>query len=251
MGEEHLGGNTPNVGPPLDPTPSRFIVAPPDAREWLGYAVWGIGTLVVLIPEITAAAYQRVPWPTISATVGHLEYRWSWVALLVVAVVVSVTYQAVRYPVSSTGPLRELANDRRVGRSSGGRLTVFTSQTPEEEFGEQVEISTAWLVFAALVVAGGSTLTVIVSPGNKFILAYVLYGLIGLFFVILPSVLAFPFRRGVAFPSFFRTLYYLEQRLHFVAVLVAIGLAILLIHLALYPWPSIFHQLQRPVPNLP
>ncbi len=82
-----------------------------------------------------------------------------------------------------------------------------------------------------------------------FFLGYVLYGLIALVWIIVPSGLAFWFAKDVAFPTVFRTIDYLERRLHFVAVLLLVGFVILLIHLALYPWPNIFHQVQQ-VPSV-
>ncbi len=54
--------------------------APMQPGEGWGYGVWGTGTIVVVIPEIYAAADGRSPWPTISATVGRLEYNSDWVA---------------------------------------------------------------------------------------------------------------------------------------------------------------------------
>jgi hypothetical protein len=219
-----------------------------EPRESWGYAVWGAGALVVVIPEVTAAAFKRVPWPTISATVGHLEYRWSWVALIVVAIITAVALQAARFPVSESGQLTVQADQRRLGRTGQGRFT----RSPATDAGDQQkQTPVAWLAFGAGIVAVGSGLTGIISPGNKFILAYVLYGLIATVFVIIPSVLAFWFAKDVPFPTFFRTIAYLERRLHFAALLIVVGLVILLIHLALYPWPSIFHQLHPPRPISP
>jgi hypothetical protein len=53
--------------------------------------------LVIAIPEITAAVDHEVPWPTISGMTGHLEYRWSWVALIVVALIVFGAFHTVTY----------------------------------------------------------------------------------------------------------------------------------------------------------
>src|SRR5207247_1946484 len=66
-------------------------------REAWGYAVWGTVGLVIAVPEITAAADAGVPFPTISGTVGHLEVRWTWVAVIVVGVIAASGFQAVRY----------------------------------------------------------------------------------------------------------------------------------------------------------
>ncbi len=92
---------------------------------------------------------------------------------------------------------------------------------------------------------------------NKYLLGYVLYGLIAFFWVILPSTLAYGFAWDVPFPTIFWTIWKLEQRLHFVALVIVAGLAVLTIHLALYPWPDIIRDLKRlhdqfnPSPHVP
>jgi hypothetical protein len=219
--------------------------ADPARREWWGYGVWGTATLVVLISEITAASDGDSPWPTISGTVGHLEYSHSWVALIVVALIVFVGFQILRYRLVTAQPVVQ-ANGRVLRRTDLGRFTM-KHQGPTMD--EQTELPVWMVVISTAVVAFGSLATAELDPSDKFVLAYVLYGLIAVFFVLIPSALAFWCARDVPFPTFFRTIANLERRLHFVSVLVVIGLVILLIHLALYPWPSIFHQLQKPTPN--
>jgi hypothetical protein len=78
------------------------------------------------------------------------------------------------------------------------------------------------------------------KPHGRFFLGYVLYGLIAFVWIVVPSVLAFWFAKDIAFPPLFRTVAYLERRLHFVAAILLVGFVVLLIHLALYPWPNIF-----------
>ncbi|HVA09989.1 MAG TPA: hypothetical protein VNG12_24955, partial [Acidimicrobiales bacterium] len=67
----------------------------------------------------------------------------------------------------------------------------------------------------------------------------------------IPSIVAFVWGRDVSFPTLFGTLANLEHRrwLHFVAVLVIVGLVILVFHLGLYPWPNVYHQLRPPSPT--
>jgi hypothetical protein len=219
-----------------------------ERRELWGYVVWGAGTLVVVIPEISAAT-NHVPWPTISATVGHLETRWNWVALIVVGIIVSVAFHASRFPVSEPGTIVEQMGDRKLGRTEQGRFT----RVPEGRAADQGgQMSLSWLFMGAAIVALASGLTaIVIRPGNKFMLAYVLYGLTAVIFIGVPSVLAFWFAKDVPFPTFFRTITFLEKRLHFAAVLIIVGLVILLIHLALYPWPDIFDHLRPPAPAAP
>jgi hypothetical protein len=223
----------------------RFAKLEP--RELWGYVVWGAGTLVVVVPEISAAT-GHVPWPTISATVGHLETRWNWVALIVVAIVVSVAFQAARFPVSEPRKILEQKGDRRLGRTEQGRFTRYPESKDADRGGQ---MSLIWLPIGASIVAVASAVTGIISPGNRFMLAYVLYGLTALIFIAVPSVLAFWFAREVPFPTFFRTMTFLEKRFHFAVLLIVVGLVILLIHLALYPWPDIFDRLRPPAPNAP
>ena len=215
--------------------------------ELWGYVVWGLGTLVVVIPELTAAFGNHVPWPTISATVGHLETRWNWVALIVVGVIVWVGFHVTRFPVSDESRVVEQIGGQNLGRTKQGRLTLAPERGPVRGG----ELSIAWLIAGMALVSLVSLATGLSQPGNRFLLAYVLYGSIALIFVAIPSILAIWFAKEVPFPTFFRTLTYLQERVHFVAALIVIGLVILLIHLALYPWPDIFDKLNPPPPSAP
>ena len=67
---------------------------------------------------------------------------------------------------------------------------------------------------------------------------YVLYSLIAIVWVVVPNVAAYRFKRDVPFTTLFFTVRCLSRRLQFVAAVIAALLVILLIHLALYPWPS-------------
>ena len=72
----------------------------------------------------------------------------------------------------------------------------------------------------------------------------VLYGSIGFFGVVVPSVVAMIFRKDVPFPTLFWTIQKLEERVRPVAIVFAAGITVLLVHLALYPWPSVIPDLQ-------
>lgn len=220
-------------------------------REWWGYGVWFLVALVIAIPEISAA-WRKVPWPTISGTVGHLEYRWSWVALIVVALVVSAGFHAVRYPLKPKAEPALEANGRKL-RTLNGRLTRLKAIEEVAAATRRVapadRLSVLWFVAAVVIVVVASLITaLLIRPANPFMLAYVLYGLIGVLFVLTPSVLAYYFRKDVSFPTLFWTLTAIEYRVHLVAVGVYAGLVILLLHLAFYPWPGIFHVLQPRTP---
>jgi hypothetical protein len=74
---------------------------------------------------------------------------------------------------------------------------------------------------------------------SKYQIGYIIYGLIAVVFVIGPSVAASVAGKEAPFPTLFRTVAYLERRQHWVALLILAGLAVLAVHLAMYPWPDI------------
>ena len=77
------------------------------------------------------------------------------------------------------------------------------------------------------------------SPSdNRFLVGYVLYSLIGIFWVVVPNSAAYFLKKDIPFTTMFFTVRSLGRRLQFVAALVAALLVILLLHLAFYPWPS-------------
>jgi hypothetical protein len=212
-----------------------------DHSELWGYVTWGISTVVVVVTECLAAFSGHVPWPTISAKVGHLEYAHSWVALIVVGVIVCVAYQVIRYPLSAA-TADEQVTKGTVKRTSRGRL---------RRTGPKQDDLPWWLILFGLLIVGLGSFVTAEFDSDRFVLAYVIYGLIALLFVLIPSALAFWCARDAPFPTFYRTLSDLEIRCHVLAVTVVIGLVILLIHLSLYPWPSVFHQLKGPTTNSP
>ncbi len=208
-----------------------------DGREARGYAVWLTMGVVVAVPELWAAVGDNVPWPTVSGTVGHLEYRWSGTAVVVVGALVFSALLTIRYPPPL--PQAEVA----AGRTDGGRLSL------QPETANRRQLS-PWSYFpaAAVVVIGGSLASATLD-GDKWHLAYVLYGLIAMFWIVIPSLAAYFFARDVPFPTLFRTIADLERRLHRFALFVAAGLVVLLLHLAFYPWPDISHVLQKAPPT--
>jgi hypothetical protein len=74
---------------------------------------------------------------------------------------------------------------------------------------------------------------------TKYEIGYLVYGILGAV-VAVTSILAFFFRTdGVPFPTLFKTVQYLERRRHWLATAIVGGLAVLAVHLAVYPWPDI------------
>jgi hypothetical protein len=225
-----------------------FELLPARIRSWVsarfdgvaapvrrGYAVWAAVGVVVAVPEIWAAA-AKPPWPTISGTVGHLEARWNVVAVIVVAVLVVVAANAVRMPLAREADAARLrqADGRVLGRTRGGRFTPYPDR--DEELSPLL-----YLPVALVCVAGGSFLAAALTD-NKWALGYVLYGLIAVFCVVVPSALAVAPLPDVPFAGVFATLADLQRRVHVVALVLLAGLVVLLIHLAFYPWPDVFRH---------
>lgn len=228
-------------------------VLPPGFRRWLearfgdleptverGYWVWAVVGVLIAVPEIWAAA-GKPPWPTISGTIGHLEARWNIVAVVVVAALVLIAAHAVRLPFTGHHPVARQADGRSLGRTAGGRFTVRPGQDGELR-------PFVYLAPAVAAVVVGSILARSLSD-NKWILGYVIYGLLAVFCVIIPSVLANLPMPDAPFAGVFPTLADLQRRLHFVGMIILAGLVVLLIHLALYPWPDVFRH--APAPDSP
>ena len=199
-------------------------------QEAFGYLVWLTAGAVVAIPEAWSALGEGdAPWPTISGTIGELEYRHPWTALVVVGVIVFVAYYAFRYPTDEPDTCN---------RTAGGRLTKADHPRAMVPW---------WLFFpvAVAAVVAGSVVARANDPHDKYQLGRTFYGLIGLFWVVLPTLIAFPRRgREAPFTTLFQTLRNLERRLRPLAVVVGWGLVVLVIHLVLYPWPAIIPDLK-------
>jgi hypothetical protein len=237
-------------------------------KEAWGYGVWLFFGALVAVPELWAAIdADSARWPTISGTIGELEYWHPEVALAVVGVIVLSAYSALRYPPRRTGVLPKLEDGEPKGgipgdaalpnrTPVGGRLTAAT--TPLPEIGAKI-----YFGIALAIIAGGTAIAAWLTDVNdEHTVGRTLYGLTGLFWVVIPSLLAWPKKWGreVPFPTLFETMRSLERRLRVVALSVATGLAILLIHLVLYPWPATIpdikdlhdeYQKQGPRPRVP
>ncbi|WP_216894580.1 hypothetical protein [Nocardia alni] len=211
---------------------TEVVTQPPQTRgrsaEFWGYLMWGLAALAIAVPEL-ASVFGLVDWPTISNTTGHLEAAHEWVRLIVVFVIVVLGYYAV--PQLFTHPTAP----RIVGgqqTTPNGRTTPDAGAVPAEGMGGYLVLAVAGLIVGVVAAIVARQ----IHPGT-YIGAYVLYGLIAVLWVILPSVLAMFFARDVPFPTLFRTIGYLERRAHPLAAVILALLVILLLHLAFYPWP--------------
>lgn len=224
----------------------------------LGYLIWGIAAAVIAIPELLAAAGAGLGFlhfKTISETTGHLERYHPWVELVVVAAIVFFAYSYFRTsPHADRGP--------NLGRTRGGRLTMDDHADDEarERFDDR-EPRRIFLVAAAVVLLGVALATWAAvqwwDDERHFHPSYVLYGLLFLFWLVIPSLVVFFGGREVPFPTLYRTVRNLEEWLAhkrlpwnlgpllawFVTYVILAGLVILLIHLTLYPYPNITHIL--------
>ena len=224
-------------------------------REAWGYGVWLFFGVIVAVPELWAAVWKdSAPFPTISATTGALEFDHPWVALIVVIVIVSCVYSSFRYPKTRTGVLpkrgpggvplgEEIRGDDALPyrTADGGRFTRST--TPVREVGAALYFAAALVLIAVC-----TTIAAIKTDINdEYPVGRTLYGLIALFWVVIPCLLAWPkrFAVDVPFPTLFSTIRSLERRLRLLALLLTGLLVVLLFHLAYYPWPSIIPDIGR------
>jgi hypothetical protein len=202
-----------------------------------GYAVWSLVGLAIAVPEISAAIWKQ-PWPTISGTVGHLETRWNIVAVVVVAVIVLIAARAVRL---FTAP--------PVSDALGALLPA-----PKIDAMQVAQVSDRpvffrfYFVGALVCVILGSYIASTMSD-NRWVLGYVIYGLIGFFGILIPTAMTYSKAKNPPFTGLFPTILDLEVRWHPAALIVLTGLVVLLIHLGFYPWPDVFHQ--NPSPGSP
>jgi len=199
------------------------------SAEFWGYLMWGLAALAIAGPEL-ASVFRLGDWPTISATVGHLESAHSWVRLIVTFVIVVLGYYAVPQLIMHPETKQAVLAGRQC--TANGRYTRDASAVRSEGMGGYLVLAVAALVVGVIFAAGARHI-----HSGTFVGAYVMYGLIAVLWVIVPSVLALFFGREVPFPTLFRTIGYLERRAHPVAAVLLALLVILLLHLTLYPWP--------------
>lgn len=229
-----------------------FGIEPPEI--W-GYVLWGSMGVVVGTPEIAAAAGGTgFPWRTISTTTGHLEDLWPVVAIAPVGLIAIAAYGAFRFPYKATnnaqdvqpyfkgdsprgadGMPTDLVGVTRsdFGRPIRGELDLQTGAVESK----RVTLPVRWYFpGVAVVVAIASFLAS--RSQSPWKLEYVMYGLIAVFWIVVPVLLSFLHRTDVPFYNLFFTLRALDNRLHLVGYMIVGGLGILFVHLALYPWPD-------------
>lgn len=208
--------------------PERFVPVPVGRREAWGYGVWLLTGLAIATPELWAIAGDP-PWPTISATVAHLEARWAVAKIIVVALITSSAVQLLTYP--PTRSRQRLSGGRPRRRTQTGRLTKAVDTTPSE-----IAYAASYFPLAALLIIAAAAATAAAST-DTYVVGYVLYGLMALALLVVPNALAYRWAKEVPFPTLFRTLADLHARFQPALLIVCSGLAVLVVHIVAYPWP--------------
>lgn len=229
----------------------RLVRSIETRREALGYVVWGSALVVFGVPEIWAAADGRKPWPTLSDTVGTIERDHDWTAILVVALLVFGAMHAIRVkfmarPAPVASPGTKAAATRPPAPHNPGRDLLATDDGRLTR-AETLEYMGWWGYFlvALVMVIVGYVAPRAVDPTNKQLIGESLYGAIALVLFVIPGWLSYRLGRFVPFPTLFQSFQDIEGRAKWLAVIVAAGLTVLMIHLVFYPWTSILPDLQH------
>lgn len=186
-------------------------------EELHGYAFWGPVALAIAISELLATSWfgRFEHWPTISTTIGHLQDLDSLWGVPVVGLIGLAAF----YAIASDARPRSDARSEYVMRGRG-----FT------------------LRYGWPLVLGATALAAVLANlfgAGFYERGYWVWGAFALFGIAIPLALARFTRKHVVFPTVFHTFKCLSGRFRWVAATLAAGLAILVFHLALYPWPNL------------
>jgi hypothetical protein len=196
-------------------------------EEKRGYYFWGPVALIIAFFEIGAATAKwwrggPADWPTISTAVGHLETEFHFVAVVVVAVIALVGFYALAYKTSPRKPNPKKSTAEDWGLRRYGLYMAFL------------------LVLLTFFASVGSLRAT--DKDAAFRVGYALYGSLALWGILVPLFLRRFFPGWVNFPTLFATVESLRTRFAALAVIALAGLAVLVIHLAIYPWPDSPHE---------
>ena len=194
----------------------KFADAKPP--ELHGYAFWGPVALAIAAFEVLGATSgwfrNLIPWPTISRTVGHIQDVDSRWGLVVVGIIAATSFYAIFY----------------VGEAPSTGATRFFSK-----------FRYGWpLVYAATAVI--FVFVWMFVSDEKIHLGYAIYGSFAVFGIVVPMLLVWRKSDHVVFPNVFYTFRKLRERFRWIAMAVAMGLTVLIFHLALYPWPDLARE---------
>jgi hypothetical protein len=192
-----------------------------------GFVVWAVIGLVLAIPEILGSNVDSWFY-SISRSVGHFEELWGGTRAIVVALIAVAAVHSILYRDRNTSLLRA----KNLKRTDYGHLVKEEKEEGEADWLFWV------LVIVAVGIAAGAAL-VPVTKADPYSRGYVIYGSIAFFFFIIPNMYAY-FSGRAAFATLFAIVHKLSDRWRpIVTMIIIAGLAVLIFHLALYPWPSI------------
>ncbi len=198
-----------------------------------GIVVWSVIGLILGIPELLGSNIDTWFY-SISRSVGHIEILWGGTRAVVVALIALAAAHALLYRDRTTSLFRGKPNS--VQRGSLGHLIKSGRAETEDEVA-------TWLWWLWVIAAVGIIVAGFLVPftnDDPYSRGYVIYGSITLFFYVIPNVYAY-FTGKAAFTTLFATVKKLEGagKRPIVTMIIIAGLAVLMFHLALYPWPSL------------
>lgn len=195
---------------------------------WLPIAL-AIGA-VELAGALSGAFRNFIPWPTISSTIGHLEEGASWVGVVVVGVITLAAFGTLK-----TKSGRDWADPHRPMASDPSNIEEAELDTRRRTL-LRYGWPTVFLVTALI------AFLVHAVDGAKYVLGYAIYGSFLVVGILIPILLVHRARRATGFPSLLVALSALTRRLRATPAIILAGLAVLVLHLALYPWPDLTRE---------
>jgi hypothetical protein len=196
-----------------------------------GIVVWFVIGLVLAIPETIGSNIDSWFY-SISRSVGHMELLWGGTRAVVVALIAVAAVHALLF--------RNRTDSLFRGRKDAVQRGDFGHLVRSERFNRTAQDATGlwWVLVIAAVGIAVAGFLVPFTKADPYTRGYVIYGSITVLFYIVPNVYAY--RTGkAAFSTLFETVNKLERLKPFVMMIVIAGLAVLIFHLALYPWPSL------------
>jgi hypothetical protein len=206
--------------------PAERAVTRLTAREKRGYWFWGPVALVIFVTEVLGMGKFETfdKWPTISTTIGDLQDRNSLWGLPVVALVTLAAFYAIAY-------------ERPADDAERDEFKLLDRQFATRHLELRYTASFVLICTLLSVVVALSFFTEKIERG------WIIYGTLAIVAIVIPLVLALlPSPRDVAFPNLFYTFACLRGRWRAATAVVVAGLAILVLHLALYPWPDLARE---------
>lgn len=216
---------------------SKWAAGKPLSRpERRAFAFWvpvGLVFGAVELAGVLSGAFRNfIPWPTFSTTIGHIEDTASWVGVIVVGVLAMVAYRAATH-------------DSKEDRTPHGRViprsAAYADIKPVDIKAPVHAFRYDWF-FVFTVTAFVAFVVNRFWSDEKLVLGYSIYGSLLVFGIVIPSLLVQVARRDARFPSVWIPVAILRDRFPVTPYLLVGGLAILVIHLALYPWPDITRE---------